>query len=202
MQKLKELKKNDLDLILSNKSQTLIDKIFLFHKLVSSPNNNLIQILPNLLVNSYISDRKFYEHLESIILKSDVIQYFPLPYSFNPYLGKKDILRQAISNLLNSIIVVEVQKADGIQYMQSLIKKYSSVIKFNYIFFDQTDTISHPILYLFREKTWHAIEAWLKEEPEIFISGSRVVRLPSAKCEPKESSAKGELKNKKSSENI
>jgi hypothetical protein len=41
-----------------------------------------------------------------------------------------------------------------------------------------------------------------KEEPEIFISASRVVRLLSAKCETKQSSAKGKLENKKSSENI
>ena len=184
MQTLEVLKKNDLDFLLSNKYQTLIDKIFLFHQLASSSNNNLIQILPKLLINSYTLDRKFYEHLESIILKLDEIQYFPLAYSFNPYLGKKDILRHAISNLLNSIIVVEVQKEDGIQYMQSLIIKYSSVIKFNYISvikindIDQANTISHPILCLFREKMWQSIEQWIKEEPEILMTWDMENKTP------------------------
>lgn len=141
--------------VVFSKCTSLIDKIILFHNSFDDKD------LSNLLAISYVVDRPFYNHLESLILESD--KFFPQKYSFNPYEGKVETLQKAISNLLNIIVVDEVKKENGIEYMQKMIKKYES-------YTTSKPNFSHPIFYLVNARMWNEIQKWIEKEPQVLLA--------------------------------
>ena len=167
-----------IDQIVMTRFASLGDKIIHFNYIARNHESELTRSIRHLLVLSYIADKPFYLHLESLILKLDDVRYFPEQYSYNPYEGKQVLLNEAVSHLLNIIIKKESKTESGIASMKDLIDKYKLVIQYRYIFEPNEKGLCHPIFYLIESKMWDELYKWIEEDPKILMVADSTGKNP------------------------